>query len=72
MPWSGQPRSLGYRSLAAVESLRASIVATGEAVTEGPYPKTKAVIGGFVIIDAHSRERALEWATKFSAACRCT
>jgi hypothetical protein len=32
---------------------------------------TKAVIGGFVIIDVSSREAALEWAAKFAAACRC-
>jgi hypothetical protein len=40
-------------------------------VTDGPYPETKAVIGGFVIIDESSREAALEWAAKFAAACRC-
>ena len=54
-----------------VVSQRASIVATDGTVTDGPYPETKAVIGGFVIIDVSSREAALEWAAKFAGACRC-
>jgi hypothetical protein len=54
-----------------VESQRASIVATDGMVTDGPYPETKAVIGGFAIVEVPSREDALEWATKFAVACRC-
>jgi len=54
-----------------VQSQRASIVATDGTVSDGPYPETKAVIGGFVIIDVPTRETALEWAAKFAAACRC-
>ena len=54
-----------------VESQRASIVATDGKVTVGPYPEAKAVIGGFAIVEVSSREEALEWATKFAAACRC-
>ncbi|MGW4609323.1 YciI family protein [Streptomyces sp. NPDC004532] len=50
---------------------QASIVATDGTVTNGPYPETKAVLGGFSIIDVPSREDALEWAAKFAAACRC-
>ena len=49
----------------------ASIVATDGTVTDGPYPETKAVIGGFSIIDVPSREEALEWAAKIAVACRC-
>ena len=52
-------------------SQRASIVATDGTVTDGPYPETKAVIGGFSIIDVPSREEALEWAAKIAVACRC-
>ena len=52
-------------------SQRASIVATNGTVTDGPYPETKAVIGGFSIIDVPSREEALEWAAKIAVACRC-
>jgi hypothetical protein len=54
-----------------VESQRASIVATDGVVTDGPCPETKAVIGGFSIIDVSSREEALEWAAKIAVACRC-
>src|SRR3954464_8366249 len=54
-----------------VLSQRASIVATDGTVTAGPYPETKAVIGGFSIVDVPSREEALEWAAKFAVACRC-
>ncbi|NEA68544.1 YciI family protein [Streptomyces sp. SID12488] len=54
-----------------LESQRASVVATDGTVTNGPYPETKAVLGGFSIIDVPSREDALEWAGKIAAACRC-
>jgi hypothetical protein len=54
-----------------VDSQQASIVATDGKVTAGPYPETKAVIGGFAIVEVLSREEALEWATKFAIACRC-
>jgi hypothetical protein len=56
---------------AGIESQKASIVATDGSVSDGPYPETKAVIGGFVIVEVPSREEALEWATKFAVACRC-
>lgn len=52
-------------------SQRASIVATDGTVTAGPYPETKAVIGGFSIVDVPSREEALAWAAKIAVACRC-
>jgi hypothetical protein len=54
-----------------VDRQRASIVAIDGAVSDGPYPETKAVLGGFVILDVPSREQALEWAAKFANACRC-
>ncbi|WP_155368296.1 YciI family protein [Catellatospora vulcania] len=50
---------------------RASVVATDGMVTDGPYPETKEVIGGFVVVDVASREEALAWATKIAVACRC-
>ena len=50
---------------------RASIVGTDGTVTDGPYPETKAVIGGFSIVDVPSREDALEWAARLAVACRC-
>ena len=55
-----------------LRSQSASIVATDGTVTNGPYPETKAVIGGFSIIEVPTREEALAWATKIAAASRCT
>lgn len=54
-----------------LERQQASVVATDGTVTEGPYPETKTVLGGFSIIDVPSREDALEWAAEIAAACRC-
>ena len=48
-----------------------SVVATDGTVTEGPYPESKAYIGGFAVVDVSSREEALEWAAKLAVACRC-
>jgi hypothetical protein len=52
-------------------SQRATIVATDGTVTDGPYPETKEVIGGFAIVDVSSRDEAVAWAAKFAVACRC-
>jgi len=54
-----------------LERQQASIVATDGTVSDGPYPETKAVVGGFSILEVPSREAALEWAAKFAVACRC-
>ena len=56
---------------AGLHTQQASIVATDGTVTVGPYPETKAVLGGFSIIEVPTREDALEWAAKIAAACRC-
>jgi hypothetical protein len=53
------------------EDQRASVVATDGTVTDGPYPETKEVIGGFCVIDVPSLEEALKWAAKTAVACRC-
>ena len=50
---------------------QASIVATDGSVSDGPYPETKAVLGGFSIIEVPSRNEALMWAAKIASACRC-
>ena len=55
---------------AGVQRQRASIVGTDGTVVEGPYPETKAVIGGFCILDVPSREDALEWAAKMGVPLR--
>jgi hypothetical protein len=56
---------------AGLESQRASIVTPDGLVTDGPFPETKEVIGGFSVVDVPSREDALEWAAKIAVACRC-
>jgi hypothetical protein len=56
---------------AGLERQRASVVATDGTVTDGPYPETKEVIGGFSVVDVASREEALAWAAKTAVACRC-
>ncbi|MDR2983242.1 MAG: YciI family protein [Nocardiopsaceae bacterium] len=56
---------------AGLDSQRASIVATDGTITDGPYPETKEVIGGFCVVDVPSREEALKWAAKTAVGCRC-
>ncbi len=56
---------------AGLERQQASIVSTDGIFTDGPFPETKAVIGGFSILDVPSREEALAWAAKIAEACRC-
>jgi hypothetical protein len=54
-----------------VEHQRATVVAPEGTATGGPDPETKAVIGGFSIIEVASREEAVDWAARFARACRC-
>ena len=48
-----------------------AVVATDGMVTDGPYPESKELIGGVMIVDVPTRAAALEWAAKNAAACRC-
>ncbi len=48
-----------------------SVVDTDGTVADGPYPESKAYIGGFSIVEVPSREEALKWAAKIAVACRC-
>jgi len=50
---------------------QSTIVGTDGTLTAGPLPGTKAVIGGFSIMEVPSREEALAWAARLAAACRC-
>lgn len=54
-----------------VQRQQATVVASDGTVTAGPVPETKAVIGGFSIIEVPSREEALVWAARIAKACRC-
>ena len=53
------------------ESVPPVLVDGDGTVTEGTYPQTKELDGGYAIVEVPSREAALEWAAKFAAACRC-
>ncbi len=50
---------------------QATHVAPDGTVADGPVPETKAVVGGFSIIEVPSREEALVWAGRLAKACRC-
>lgn len=54
-----------------IERQQATIVGTDEVVSAGPFPETKAVVGGFSIIEVESHDEALKWAAKIAVACRC-
>src|ERR687896_604742 len=54
-----------------VQRQQSSIVSTDGTITGGPVPETKAVVGGFSIIEVSSREEALAWAARIAQACRC-
>jgi hypothetical protein len=48
-----------------------AVVDTDGVVTDGPYPESKELIGGVMVVDVPTREAALEWAAKIAVACRC-
>ncbi len=50
---------------------QATVVAPNGTVSEGASPETKAVIGGFSIIEVASRQEAHAWAARIAGACRC-
>lgn len=56
---------------AGLERQQASVVATDGTVTDGPFPETKAVIGGFSILEVADRDEALRWAARIAEGCRC-
>jgi hypothetical protein len=54
-----------------VRRQRASIVGTDGSIQPGPVPESRAVIGGFSIIEVPSPEEAFEWAAGIASARRC-
>jgi hypothetical protein len=54
-----------------IQRQQSSVVSTDGTIRVGPVPETKAVIGGFSIIEVPSREEALVWAARIAEACRC-
>ena len=53
------------------EDVEPVVVAGDGTVTDGTYPETEELSGGFTVVDVPSREAALEWAAKIAVACRC-
>ncbi len=53
------------------ENVPLVLVAGDGTVTEGSYPQTKEIEGGYNVLELPSREPALEWAAKNAVACRC-
>lgn len=51
---------------------QATIVSVDGNVSAGPARETKAVIGGFSIIEVPTRSEAHQWATRIAAGCRCS
>lgn len=52
------------------ENVDPVLVAGDGTTTDGTYPQTKELDGGFTVLDVSSRQAALEWAAKIAAACR--
>src|ERR1700732_3612711 len=48
----------------ATMSARDTVKGGKSKVTDGPFPETKEVVGGYWIIQVKSREEALEWASR--------
>ncbi|WP_226658886.1 YciI family protein [Pseudalkalibacillus hwajinpoensis] len=44
--------------------LRISYPHGAPVVTEGPFPETKEITAGFILIDVESKEEAVEWAMR--------
>ena len=53
------------------ESIPPVLVDGDGRVTEGTYPQTKHLEGGYAVLKVPSREEALAWAAKLAVACRC-
>jgi hypothetical protein len=53
------------------ESIPPVLVDGNRQVTDGTYPETKHLEGGYTVLELPSREAALDWAAKIAVACRC-
>ncbi|NIK56004.1 YciI family protein [Kribbella shirazensis] len=48
-----------------------AVVGTDGMVMDGPYPESKELIGGVLVVEVPTRDDALVWAAKIATACRC-
>jgi hypothetical protein len=46
-------------------------VSSDGTLVDGPYPESKELIGGLMIVDVPTRQAAAQWAAKVAVACRC-
>jgi len=46
---------------------RVSFAGGKAAITDGPFSEAKEVVGGYWMVQVHSREEALEWAARCPA-----
>jgi hypothetical protein len=53
------------------ESIPPVMVSGEGTVTEGTYPQTRTIEGGYAILELPTRDAAIEWAAKIAASCRC-
>jgi hypothetical protein len=53
------------------ESVPPVLVAGNGAVTQGTYPETRQIEGGYAVLELPTRQAAVEWAAKLAVACRC-
>lgn len=54
------------------EEVPAVMVAADGTVTEGTYPQTRKLNGGFTVLELPTRDDAVEWARRIAEACRTT
>jgi hypothetical protein len=50
---------------------RPTVVTADGSTAEGAEPGTKAMVGGFSVIEVPSLDEALRWAARIAAGCRC-
>ncbi len=53
------------------ESVAPVRVAGDGTISEGAYPESERLSGGFSVLEVPSRDEALEWAARFAVCCRC-
>lgn len=53
------------------ESVPPVLVSGDGTVTDGTYPQTARLEGGYTVLEVPTRDEALRWASKIAVACRC-
>ncbi|MEV7974125.1 YciI family protein [Cellulomonas sp. NPDC089187] len=53
------------------ESVPPVLVEGDGSVTEGTYPQTARIEGGYTVVKVDTRDEALHWAARIAQACRC-